>query len=67
MLNAEDVDYKETPDQGKILFLEEYEPFTMGEICGEFEESEALTGLTKMNEHKQDEMEAKYVENGMQI
>lgn len=37
---------------GQAPFMEDYQPFSMGEICGDLQESDAITGLAKMQEQK---------------
>ena len=47
------------------MFMEDYAPFSMNEICGDIEDSEAITGLSKTKEQRQDQMEQLYAQMGL--
>ena len=52
-LNLETQDAaSKAPKDGETLFIEEYAPFGVGEICGDFQDSETITGMQGSNHHK---------------
>jgi len=38
----------------KILFLDDYQPFNMTEICGDMQDNDAIIGLSKIKDQKLD-------------
>ena len=58
------------PDEGDTLFMEDYVPFGMGEICGNFDGfdgDDAVCGLQVDKELTVNEMERKYAADGLYL
>ena len=66
-LNLETQDAaSKAPKDGETLFIEEYAPFGVGEICGDFQDSETITGMQGSNHHK-NQMEMLFTQMGLEI
>ena len=66
--NAGDVTIQ--PEEGETLFMEDYVPFTMGEICGNFDGfdgNEAIAGLLVDQEKTVNQMERRDAADGLYI
>ena len=60
----------EEPQEGETLFMEDYVPFGMGEICGNydgFDGDDAVAGFSVNQEQVVNEMERKYAAGGRYI
>ena len=58
------------PNEGETLFMEDYVPFGMGEICGNFDGfdgDDAVVGLQVDQELQINEMERKYAADGLYL
>ena len=47
------------------MYIEDYQPFSMNEICGDMQDNEAIAGLSKTKDQMQDEMEQLYAQMGL--
>lgn len=69
-LSANTDDATIQPQDGETLFMEDYVPFTMGEICGNFDGfdgDEAIAGLLVDQEKAVNQMERRYAADGLYI
>jgi len=58
------------PKEGDTVFMEDYVPFGMGEICGNFDGfdgDDAVAGLCVEKDQAVNEMEQKYASDGLYI